>query len=79
MASHTPDARAQPAEWSKGPDGEDRWSGEVTGAWEVICVDCGDDRGPYERQSAAIRNLRGPYPNAASAVQAASQHSQDTS
>jgi hypothetical protein len=51
-----------------------RRSGQVTGLWEVICPDCGDDAGPYAEQAEQVQRIRGPYPNKEEAEQAMLAH-----
>jgi hypothetical protein len=54
---HDPHVRAQPSSW----DAAGAPSAETTGFYELICPACGDDGGPYDRQPAELRALRGPY------------------
>jgi hypothetical protein len=50
--------RRQPAHIVAG-----RIEGGYTGAFEVICCDCGDDPGlDYAASSPRLQRLRGPYP-----------------
>ena len=44
----------------------------------MICSDCGDDNGPYERQPDKVQQLRGPYADADSAKVAAIRHTVET-
>lgn len=75
MSQHTPDARLQPSSWT---DGELILDWDPDGPWEVICEDCGDDRGPYERQPEFLKKRRGPYRNIEDARAAAIKHMLDT-
>ena len=43
--------------------------------WEVICPDCGDDLGAYDKQPTHIQSRRGPYPSASTANEVAMRHS----
>ena len=66
--------RAQPKNWIERFEGWFR-DEATTGEWEVICLDCGDDQGPYSEQSAAVQAVRGPYDTFAAAQGAAERHS----
>ena len=73
---HTPSVRVQPIDWTD--DEPPRTTAWQDGLWEVTCGECGDDRGPFERQSEVIRALRGPYLDVEEAKRVASLHSQHT-
>jgi hypothetical protein len=56
--------RRQPASIIDG-----RAGGGYTGAFEIICCDCGDDPGlDYREAAPELQRLRGPYPLATGTV-----------
>jgi hypothetical protein len=71
--AHTASVRPQPANVARDDAGEVRISG-VTGLWEVICTDCGDDGGPFEEQPEHVQRIRGPYSDPTTAFSAATEH-----
>jgi len=46
--------------------------------WEVVCIQCGDDEGPADRQTPGVQRLRGPYPSRHKARHAAGRHEAET-
>jgi hypothetical protein len=74
VSSHSAICRTQPARIWRDNAGEWRRSGQVTGLWEVICSDCGDDAGPYTEQTEHVQRIRGPYPNKDEAERALVAH-----
>lgn len=76
VMAHVASSRLQPTEWIQvrgewhvTPDAYDD-----NAPWEVICLDCGDDQGPFAQQSEHVRRVRGPYPTREKARAAATAH-----
>lgn len=75
---HLPYVRHVHTSWRHDEYG--RWvaDGQEDSRWEVVCVQCGDDEGPADRQAGAIKELRGPYATKRKAGHAARRHEQET-
>ena len=70
MAHHAAAVRLKPSEWTV-DDHIAAWSTDI---WEVVCLDCGDDGGPFERQPLEVQLLRGPYLDKDQAREVATNH-----
>jgi hypothetical protein len=69
-----PHVRVQPTGWILTATGWKVTGYNETGVAELICGACGDDGGPWEEQTVAIRELRGPYTSIAAGITAAREH-----
>jgi hypothetical protein len=66
--------RLQPAAMKDGPFGS-RLVEAVTGMYEIICPDCGDNGVlPYDQVTPELQKVRGPYPSEDAAMRASGAH-----
>lgn len=74
---HRPYVRHVRTDWHRDEHG--LWDSETwdENSWEVVCAACGDDEGPANEQTVAVRGLRGPYPSRHKAQHAAHHHERE--
>jgi len=74
---HITSIRAQPTAWPS--DDRTQFEGSSPNPpLELICLECGDDRGPFPKQAEHIKQLRSPYLTRHDAEEAANLHRLET-